>query len=74
MVQAIDTQNRGPDFALDTEMLKPEAVAHQLQISRTKAYALIKSGEIESVRIGGNRRVPREALNSYISGLRAAAS
>lgn len=62
----------GTAFALDTDLLKPEAVAHQLQISRTKAYALIKAGEIVSVRIGGNRRVRRKDLDSYIEGLSSA--
>lgn len=66
-----DTATRGADsFALDTDLLKPEAVAHLLQVSRSKAYRLIKSGEIESVMVGGNRRVPRQGLDSYIEGLR----
>lgn len=59
-------------LALDTELLKPEAAAHQLQISRTKLFALLRSGELESVRIGANRRVPRAALDRYIEGLRTA--
>lgn len=67
------TKTDAADFALDTELLKPEAVAHQLQVSRTKAYALIKSGEIVSVQIGGNRRVRRKDLDRYIEGLSAAA-
>ena len=61
-------------FALDTALLKPEAVAHQLQVSRSKAYSLIKSGAIASVRIGGNRRVRRKDLDHYIESLTAAAS
>lgn len=59
------------DLALDTRLLKVEAVAHLLQVSRTVAFALIKSGELESVTIGASRRVPREALDSYIEKLRA---
>lgn len=58
------------DYALDTRLLKVEAVAHELQVSRTVAFGLIKSGEIESVTIGASRRVPREALDSYIEKLR----
>lgn len=58
-------------FALDTELLKPEAVAHQLQVSVSKAKRMILDGEIESVRVGGNRRVRRKDLDRYIEGLSA---
>lgn len=61
------------DYALDTRLLRVEAVAHQLQVSRSIAYRLIRNGEIESVTIGASRRVPREALDSYIERLRASA-
>lgn len=60
------------DFSLDTALLKVEAVAHELQICRTRAYSLIRSGEIESIKIGASRRVPRKALDHYIESLRAA--
>lgn len=53
-------------------LLKPEAVAYQLQIARTRVFAMIKSGELESVKVGTSRRVPREALDSYIQRLREA--
>lgn len=59
-------------FDLDSPLLKVEAVAHLLQISRSKAWRLITDGDIESVLIGANRRVPREALESYIQKLREA--
>ncbi|MBA9002036.1 helix-turn-helix domain-containing protein [Thermomonospora cellulosilytica] len=63
---------KAEDFALDSMLLKPEAVAYQLQIARTRVFALIKSGELESVRVGTSRRVPREALERYLEKLRAA--
>lgn len=66
------TTDAAAGLALDTELLKPEAAAHQLQISRTKLFALLRSGELESVRIGGNRRVRRKDLDSYIEGLSSA--
>ncbi|GAA3759489.1 helix-turn-helix domain-containing protein [Salinactinospora qingdaonensis] len=46
----------------------PEA-ARALAISRSKLYELIGSGVLRSVRIDGSRRVPVEALNSYVSSL-----
>lgn len=55
-----------------TLLLKPEAVAHELQISRVRVFAMIKNGEIESVRIGNSRRIPRDALHDYVSRLRTA--
>ena len=46
----------------------PEA-AEALAISRSKLYELIAAGLIRSVRIDGSRRVPVEALRSYIAQL-----
>lgn len=52
-------------------MYTPAEVADQLRIGKSKAYALIGSGEIQSVRIGALLRIPREALVSYIENLGA---
>jgi len=46
----------------------PEA-AQALAISRSKLYELIASGLVRSVRIDGSRRIPIEALESYIARL-----
>lgn len=46
----------------------PEA-AEALAISRSKLYELIAAGLVRSVRIDGSRRVPVEALESYVAGL-----
>ncbi len=51
-------------------LLKPEDAARVLGIGRTKLYMLIGEGRIGSVRIGGSRRVPVEALEEFIRGLR----
>lgn len=59
-------------FALDTMLLTPEAAAYQLSISRTALFSLLKAGELESVKIGASRRIPREALARYVEQLRAA--
>jgi len=39
-------------------------------IGRTTLFALIKSGELESVKIGRRRYVPVAALNDYLDRLR----
>jgi excisionase family DNA binding protein len=46
----------------------PEA-AETLAISRSKLYELIAAGLIRSVRIDGSRRVPVEALQTYVAPL-----
>ena len=46
----------------------PEA-AEALAISRSKLYELFAAGLARSVRIDGSRRVPIEALETYIAHL-----
>jgi excisionase family DNA binding protein len=46
----------------------PEA-AEALAISRSKLYELLAAGLVRSVRIDGSRRVPVEALETYVAGL-----
>jgi excisionase family DNA binding protein len=46
----------------------PEA-AESLAISRSKLYELIAAGLVRSVRIDGSRRVPVEALETYVATL-----
>ncbi|MGI8814883.1 MAG: excisionase family DNA-binding protein [Pseudonocardia sp.] len=53
-------------------MLSVEAAAHQLSVSRTRMYALIKSGDVFSVRVGKLRRVPADALTTYVHQLTTA--
>ncbi|WP_411088347.1 helix-turn-helix domain-containing protein [Streptomyces sp. 061-3] len=46
-------------------------VAEQLGVGLTTAKALIKSGDLRSVKIGRSRRVPADALNAYVQELDA---
>ena len=50
-------------------LLTVEEAADQLGIGRTLAFALVKDGEIESVRIGRLRRIPADALGRYLDRL-----
>lgn len=52
-------------------LLTVEAAAERLSIGRTMMYALVKSGDIESVCIGRLRRIPAIALDSYARRLLA---
>ncbi|WP_250907086.1 excisionase family DNA-binding protein [Nonomuraea sp. NEAU-A123] len=50
-------------------LLRPEEAADYLGIGRTKAYELIRSGALRSVRIGTLRRVPATALTEFVTQL-----
>ncbi|CAM5239778.1 helix-turn-helix domain-containing protein [Streptomyces tendae] len=53
-----------------TRILYPVAeVAEQLGVGLTTAKALIKSGDLRSVKIGAARRVPADALHEYVQRL-----
>jgi len=51
-------------------LLTVAEAARRLSLSRSKVYALIARGEIESVKVDGSRRVPADALVAYVRGLR----
>jgi excisionase family DNA binding protein len=45
--------------------------ADLLGIGRTLLYKLLATGEIDSFKIGGKRKVPRDAIDGYIERLRS---
>ena len=57
---------------MDTEqtpriLLRPAEVAAALAVSRATAYRLISSGQLAYVLIGADRRVPVEAVHSWVA-------
>lgn len=50
-------------------LLRVEEVAHLLSIGRTRVYDLIMAKDLRSVKIFGARRVPRTAVDEYVSSL-----
>lgn len=46
--------------------------ARLLDCGRTMVYALISAGDLESVKVGGSRKVPRAAIDDYVARLRDA--
>ena len=52
---------------MDERLLKPAEVAQLLQLSLGHTYALMKRGEIPSIRIGTNVRVRPADLDRYIA-------
>jgi excisionase family DNA binding protein len=47
----------------------PEA-QDRLKIGRTRLYALLAEGQLESVRIGRSRRIPLASIRRFIADLR----
>lgn len=56
----------------DVVLLRVEEVARRLQIGRTKAYELIDTRELPSVRIGRAVRVTVAELHAYVARLAVA--
>jgi excisionase family DNA binding protein len=47
-------------------LLRAPEVASLLGISRARAYELVATGALPSIRIGRSVRIPREALETWI--------
>ena len=54
------------DFASMPLVLTIPDVAETLQIGRSAAYALARSGELFTIKVGSQSRVPRSALIAYL--------
>ena len=44
-------------------------VAHRTKLGRTTLFAILKSGELRSVKVGRSRRIPASALIEFIDRL-----
>jgi excisionase family DNA binding protein len=55
---------------MDKLLLTTEEAAEIIGICRTKVYHLIRTKQLESVRIGGSRRIPAVALEDFVHRLR----
>jgi excisionase family DNA binding protein len=53
--------------------LRVEDAARMLNVGRSTAYELIRSGRLRSVKIGRRRLVPRDALEDLLVSLQEAA-
>ena len=50
-------------------LLTVEQAAEMIGIGRTTMFALIKSGDVQSVRVGRLRRVPLDQVHTYTNRL-----
>ena len=48
-------------------VMKVEDLMPILCIGRNTAYELVRSGQVRSVRVGRNIRVPKDAISEYLS-------
>lgn len=53
-------------------LLTVEQAASRLNVGRSTAYALVLSGQLESVTVGRLRRVPADAVTAFVDSLRRA--
>lgn len=59
------------DAAME-RLWRAEQVADRFEISRSKLFQLLASGELRSVRIGGFRRIPESAVREFMAALEPA--
>ena len=52
-------------------VLRVEDLMPILGIGRSNAYALVRSGQVRSVKIGHQFRIPREAIQEFLDGASA---
>lgn len=71
--QLLMSVNEGSTDIADPLLLTVEEAARLLRIGRTTAFALVNSGELESISLGRLRRIPAECVTAYINRLRAQA-
>jgi excisionase family DNA binding protein len=64
-----DTPAPTPQSITLRVLLTVAEAAQRLHIGKTKTYALVKTGEIESVLIGRLRRIHIDAIDSYTARL-----
>lgn len=50
-----------------------EETAEALNVSRDLIYDYLRTGELESVKLGNRRLITREAINAFLAGRRRAA-
>jgi len=55
-------------------LLRPEEAARALSIGRSKAYEMLRAGELPSIRLGRSLRVPLVALEAWINERAAVAA
>ncbi len=58
---------------MDKLLLTTTEAAKALGIGRSKVYELLQTGQLTSVRIGASRRVPADAVHTFVANLQRTA-
>lgn len=64
------TTTTTPSREIPRLLVTPLEAATALGVSRTRVFALLASGAIESVRVGRSRRITVSALEDFVAALR----
>lgn len=64
--QANETSSSFESFSAYKDVLTVDEVQNVLRIGRTTAYRLIRNGDIKSIRIGHNYKIPKRYLLDYL--------
>ncbi len=70
MDEELDVRLAGQAGDVPALLLRVEEAASRLGIARTLMYQLVRTGEVESVRVGRLRRIPVACLQEYVDDLR----
>ena len=54
---------------MEKVLLTPEEAARLLSVGRTSLFEAIRSGELESIKVGRLRRIPMSSLQAYVDRL-----
>jgi excisionase family DNA binding protein len=65
----LEIKNSNDSRSAQPALLKIPQVATDLNVSRTTVYELIRSGKLQTVKIGKSVRVTREGLRRFIDSL-----
>ena len=56
-----------PELELaEAKFLTVAEVATMMRVSKMTVYRLVRSGELESIRVGRSYRIPDQAVNLYL--------
>lgn len=64
-------QDPTPPRGTPRVLLTVEQAAQAIGIGRTTMFALVKSGELKSVKVGRLRRIPLDEIHAYTNRLTA---
>ncbi|MEU1558204.1 excisionase family DNA-binding protein [Streptomyces scabiei] len=66
----MDTAQLADSIDPTLALLTVEEAARRLRIGRTTCFALVRSGELESITVGHLRRVPVDAIPEFVTRIR----